>query len=481
MNPVQTSDSSPVSSQRPHELGLAAAARALSRGEITAEGLSRHLLERARAHAGLNAFITIDEIQVLEAARQADQALRAGHAAPLLGVPIGIKDSYLTRGLTTTLGTSVLSGYRPEHDSAPVAALKAAGALVFGKNNLVEMSYGVTGHNAHHGQVHNPHDHSRVSGGSSSGGAAAVAARLVPAAMAGDTVGSIRIPAALCGVVGFKPTPGRWPGAGVAPISATLDTTGLIARHVEDCDLVDALFTGSSWQPQTQANHLRGVRLAYAPRQHLASVDRTVEAAFRETLRKLRDAGAELVEIDLGEDFLALGARATWPVFLHETQPDVRAFLAGNGLPVSFEQVFDGLGEPLRSRWAAAVLPSGANYIPEAVYRTSLGDDRAELRRRFDAIAFASADALIFPTTPIAAPRIAEQWSFEANGSQVTDLFLAQHTCAPSAAGLAGISLPMGTDGQGLPLGIEIDVAAGRDRSLLALAQRIEAVIGSLA
>jgi mandelamide amidase len=126
-----------------------------------------------------------------------------------------------------------------------VAQVKEAGAIVFGKNNLVEMSSGLTGFNEHHGQVKNPYNKAHITVGSSSGAGASVAARIIPAALGGDTVGSIRVPASLCGVVGYKPTPGRWPNDGVAPISHTLDTTGLLARSVEDCDLVDAVLTKS--------------------------------------------------------------------------------------------------------------------------------------------------------------------------------------------------------------------------------------------
>ena len=147
--------------------------------------------------------------------------------APLLGVPLAVKDNYLTKGLTTTFGTSVLASFTPTRDAAAVAAVKDAGAIVFGKNNLVEMSFGLTGLNEHHGQVKNPYNKAHVTGGSSSGAGASVAARIVPAALGGDTVGSIRVPASLCGVVGYKPTPGRWPSDGAAPISHVLDAIGL--------------------------------------------------------------------------------------------------------------------------------------------------------------------------------------------------------------------------------------------------------------
>ena len=142
-----------------------------------------------------------DAASHMEAARQADRSLRAGRSAPLLGVPLAVKDSYLTKGLTTTFGTSVLATFTPTRDAVAVAGVKDVGAIVFGKNNLVEMSYGLTGFNEHHGQAKNPYDKAHVTGGSSSGAGASVAARIVPAALGGDTVGSIRVPASLCGVV----------------------------------------------------------------------------------------------------------------------------------------------------------------------------------------------------------------------------------------------------------------------------------------
>jgi mandelamide amidase len=181
-----------------------------------------------------------DAASHMEAARQADRSLRAGRSAPLLGVPLAVKDSYLTKGLTTTFGTSVLATFTPTRDAVAVAGVKDVGAIVFGKNNLVEMSYGLTGFNEHHGQAKNPYDKAHVTGGSSSGAGASVAARIVPAALSGDTVGSIRVPASLCGVVGYKPTPGRWPGDGVAPISGT---------WTRPVSLLATSKTANSWTP----------------------------------------------------------------------------------------------------------------------------------------------------------------------------------------------------------------------------------------
>lgn len=266
---------------------------------------------------------------------------------------------------------------------------------------------------------------------------------------------------------------------GCRPISETLDTTGLLARHVEDCELVDALVTKTSIDTMAVPGDLRGTRLAHAPAQYLAGVDAEVEKAFRETLRKLRDAGAELLEINLGADFHALAARTTWPIFFHETMPAVREFLAAHSVPASFEQIYAGLADPVHAVWSHAVVPSAADHVPDEQYLHALRTDREELRRRFASAAFARADALLFPTTPSAAPRIDNQWRFNVAGTEVTDVFLSRNTHPSSAAGLPGISLPMALSADALPLGLELGAAAGRDRALLALARRVESVIGS--
>jgi mandelamide amidase len=425
----------------------------------------------------LNAFITIDEASVLEAASDADRWRLAGRVAPLLGVPLAIKDSYLTKGLTTTVGTSVLATFTPTRDAAAVSAVKDAGAIVFGKNNLVEMSYGLTGLNDHYGQVKNPYNTDHISGGSSSGAGASVAARIVPAALGGDTVGSIRVPASLCGVVGYKPTPCRWPSNGVAPISHVLDAIGLLARSVEDCELVDAVLTGGLVSSSDQRGDLKDVRFAYAPRQHLVDVDEDVERGFREALCKVKDAGAELVEVDLGGDFVALANRITWPIFFHDTMSAIREFLAVNHIPVSVEEIAAGLGEHIHETWLRSVVPFGPDHISDETYRVAV-ESRRELRCRLASIAFERTDALVFPTTPCAAPRSDDQWHFHVAGHDVTDTFLSRNTHPSNAAGVPGISLPMAVNAEGLPLGLEIDAAVGCDRELLALARRVERIIG---
>ncbi|MCK1572157.1 amidase family protein [Bradyrhizobium sp. 174] len=459
-------------------LGLAAAAAAVGNGDITSEVYTTALLQRARALAELNAFITIDEVAVLEAARDADKARAAGSAAPLLGVPLGVKDSYLTKGLPTSLGVEGLSHFVPREDADAVRAIKGAGALVFGKNNLVEMSYGLTGHNARYGQVKNPHARDRVSGGSSSGSAASVAAGLVPASLGGDTVGSIRVPASFCGVVGFKPTTGRWPRYGVAPISHTLDTTGVFARSVEDCILVDQVVTGEEAAEFSDGYGLKGARLAFAPRQFLDLVDSEVETRFRVVVRRLQEAGAEVVEVDLGEDFNALVQTATWGIFAHETMGAVSEFLRRHDIPTTFEAIYEGLKPQLRQAWGHIVLPGGAGATSAEAYQTALNVSRPEIQRRLNT-AFVSHGALVIlqPTTPCTAPLIEERATVHIAGQEVSYLALANHTVSASSVGLPGISLPVGLSRAGLPIGLELDAPLGSDRELLHLARGIEGIL----
>jgi indoleacetamide hydrolase len=462
------------------ELGVAEAAAAIRNGEISSEAYTSALLRRAERYADLNAFITIDETAALAAAGDADKRRAAGSTAPLLGVPLAIKDSYLTRGLRTTFGLKTLSHFVPANDADAVNAIKSAGAIVFGKNNLVEMSYGLIGNNAHYGQVKNPHNRTHVTGGSSSGSAAAVAARIVPASLGGDTVGSIRVPASLCGVVGFKPTTGRWPRDGVAPISHTLDTTGVFARSVADCALIDHIVTKDGESTPHRQSDLAGVRFGYAPRQYLDLLAPEIEAHFKGVVRRLREAGALVVEVDLGEDFSTIAATSTWSIFFHETMTAVSAFLRRHDVPTSFDEIYSGLKPDLKEMWGLRVLPSGPEHISAEAYEAAVSD-RAKVQRRFnEAFRRSGVEALLFPTTPCTAPSIEHQSKFMVGDQEVSYLVLAKQTVPASGAGLPGISIPMGISGDGLPMGLEIDGELQRDRQLLDLASRVEAVIGIL-
>jgi mandelamide amidase len=303
----------------------------------------------------------------------------------------------------------------------------------------------------------------------------------VPAALGGDTIGSIRVPASFCGVVGFKPTTGRWPRSGVAPISHTLDTTGVFARSVEDCILIDRVVTRDETPDAHAHSDLKGVTLAYAPRQYLELVAPEVAARFNEIIRQLRDAGANVVEVDLGRDFSSRALSATWNIFFRETKAAVEKFIRQNNVPTTFDDIVDGLKPGLKNAWTQLVLPNGPGYISDEVYNAALSGERAEIKRRY-AQAFLSTDAeaLILPTTPVPAPMIGQEDKILLGGQEMSQLVIANNTIPASAAGLPGISLPIGLSDKGLPIGLELDGPFGRDRALLYVARRVEAVLGTL-
>ena len=241
-------------------LGAVDAVAHMSQGAFTAERYAEALLAKCRSAHALNAFITLEPARVLEDARARDRERLAGaKPGPLFGLPIPVKDSVNTREYPTTGGTPALRRFRPAKDAPVVASLRGAGALVLGKTNLHELSFGWTSNNQAFGAVRNPYDPARIPGGSSGGTAAAVAARLAPLGIAEDTEGSIRVPAAFCGIAGFRPTTGRYSTQGCVPISPLFDQVGPHARNVADLALFDSVLTGD-WR-KLEGPALTGLRL----------------------------------------------------------------------------------------------------------------------------------------------------------------------------------------------------------------------------
>ena len=229
------------------ELSASEAVERMRHGDLSAEAYAQQVLRQCAARQDLNAFINMDAAQVLEGARQADLKRRAGKPLGTLhGLPIPVKDSINTHSLPTTSGTGALRNFRPAQDAPLVRRLLSSGALLLGKTNLMELSLGWTSNNKIFGAVHNPYDLTRIPGGSSGGSAAAVAGRIAPLAVGEDTLGSIRVPAALCGICGLRPSVGRYPADGVMPITPRWDAPGPMARQVRDLILFDAAFHGHS-------------------------------------------------------------------------------------------------------------------------------------------------------------------------------------------------------------------------------------------
>ena len=460
------------------ELGAAEAAAAIRAGDISAQSLVDALLDRCTRAASLNAFISLDPDAVRNAARSADQQRQHGERlGPLHGVPIALKDNFDTADFTTTAGTPALAAHRPTRNAAVVQRLLDAGALILGKANMQELAFGPTSNNAAFGPVRNPYDRSRIPGGSSGGTAALVAARLAPAGLGTDTGGSVRVPASLSGVVGFRPTTLRWPQDGIVPISHTRDTAAPIARCVADCALLDGIVTGGPTS-LTPIN-LEGLRLG-VPRGHFwDDLDAEVEAILADALARLAAAGVVLVEGDMA-DVAALDAAAGFPVALYEFVTDLDRYLAGHATGLDFAGVAAQVKSPAVKKVVDALL--GADAVPEAVYREALIKHRPALQdayRRY--FAERGVAAMVFPTTPLPAAKVGEDDTVLLNGKAVPTLATYIRNLGPgSAAGIPGLSLPAGMTRAGLPIGIAIDGPEGADQQLLTICLAIESTLPRL-
>jgi len=455
-------------------LTVGEAAAALRRGEMGAADYADALLAQAARGASLNAFIHHDAEAVRAAAAAADARRARGDALGALhGVPLALKDNLDTADMPTTGGTPALRGHRPKRNAPVVQRLLDAGAIVFGKANLHELAYGITNHNAAFGAARNPYDPSRIPGGSSGGVGVAVGARMVPGGIGSDTGGSVRIPAALCGIVGFRPTTGRWSQQGIVPISHTRDTAGPMARSVADCALLDAVVTGSPAAPPAS---LKGLRLG-VPRAHFwTNVDAETARLLEATLLRLKDAGAVLVEGDIA-DVTRLDFDAGFPIALYETVTDLDAYLGGHGSTLRYRELVAQCASPD----VAGLLQSlhGEGAVPEAGYRHALDVLRPQLQAAFrDHFARHDVAAIVFPTTPLPAAPIGDDETVLLNGERVPTFPTFIRNSGPgSVAGIPGISVPAATTAGGLPLGLELDAPAGSDARLLAIAAAVEAVL----
>jgi mandelamide amidase len=431
----------------------------------SAQEVIQETLGRARGIADLNAFITV-----------ADSA--EGAAGPLAGVPLAVKDNLDTREFPTSGGTPALRESRPQRDQHAVERLRAAGAAVVGKTNLHELALGITSNNGAFGPVRNPHDPSRSAGGSSGGSAVAVATGVVPIALGTDTGGSVRVPAAHCGVVGWRPTVGRWGTGRTVPISSTRDTAGILATRVSDVILVDELVTG---QPAATVDD-RPVRLGVPRIGFYDDLHPEVAATVARALDRLADAGVVLVEVDVAGAH-ALDAECGFPIVFFEIARELPAYLASLPGPESRLTFGDVLAQVASPDVRGGLELAAGGSVTDEVYRQSLAV-RDRLRAAYAAALRPSdgepLDGLVYPTVPLPAPPVGDDDTTELNGRQVPVFLTTIRNTGPgSTAGMPAISLPAGTTATGLPIGISLEALPGGDRALLATAGRVEAALAA--
>ncbi|ASW01250.1 indoleacetamide hydrolase [Paraburkholderia aromaticivorans] len=464
------------------------AVAAIQSGRLSAADYVATLLARATALSSLNALTTLDLDGALAAARRID-ALPAEAKArlPLAGLAVVVKDNINTAGLQTSAGTPALEGFVPKTNAPSVQQLIDAGAIVLGKANMHELAFGITSTNlaTHAGPVRNPYDPTLIPGGSSGGTAAAIAARIAPAGLGTDTGGSTRIPAALTGTAGFRPSVGNGgaerryhdPDA-VVPISHTRDTVGPMARTVEDIALLDGVITGAGALP---AIALNGLRIGL-PAPLWEGLERRVEDVARIALKKLEAAGVVFVPVAMSE-LDDLNGMVGGPLAIHEAREDVLAWLIANDAPV---KTVAGMAARIASPDVRAIYDGVLADVLGEHYDAALNEWRPRLQQ-YMAATFADErlDALLFPTTRLAAVPIDD-----VNGSSTVcidgsapidtmDAFL-RNTDPASTSGIPGLSLPAGMTAGGLPVGLELDGPLGEDRRLLAIGVAFEQLLGPL-
>jgi aspartyl-tRNA(Asn)/glutamyl-tRNA(Gln) amidotransferase subunit A len=434
-----------------------AAGRTTSR-ELTEEALAR--IDDAKGE-GKRTFIKVWHKQALAAADASDLQRKAGLvASPLAGLPISIKNLCDVAGETTLAGSRALDDAPPAKADAPVVArLRAAGAVIVGSTNMSEFAFSGVGFNPHYGTPGNPADRKRVPGGSSAGAAVSVADRMAVAALGTDTGGSVRIPAAVCGIVGFKPTARRVPIDGVVPLSTSLDSIGPLANSVEDCAIVDAVFAAEPISvPEPMP--LSGLRLA-VPRQFvMEDLDPVVAKAFERALKALATKGVKIDHIDLPQlnELPILNAKGGFAAS--------EAYAWHRELIARRHNDYDQLVAPriLRGKEMSA-----ADYV-------DLLGKRADLCRRVAAIT-SNYDAVVMPTCAIVAPTLDEVAT--ADGFTRKNMLLLRNTTVGNFLDRCGISLPCHAAGE-LPVGFMLMGEAMADQRVLTMARSVEPVVSPL-
>jgi len=417
----------------------------------------------------LNAYLTVCPEIALAQANEAEAELFGGRGrrrdrGALHGIPISLKDNILTAGVRTTAGSEVLREFVPKHDATIVRLLRAAGAVLLGKTNMHEFAYGVSSNNPHFGAVRNPWDTERIPGGSSGGSAAAVAAGLCYASIGTDTGGSIRIPAALCGVVGLKPTLGRISVAGTIPLSPTLDCVGPLARNAGDVARVAAFVFAREKGEKAFESIAKGVskkklRLG-VPQEFLKDeMSADIRAAFEAAMKQLERDGARRVSlsIPLIHETEDAGNQIAWPEATHYHEQ-------AGWFPAKAAEY----GPDVRSRLEAGSKVAATAYLAALEVREHF---IAELHAAMKENAL---DALAVPTTPIAAPKIGEETTAVNGKSYPTRALLLRFNRPANLAGLPAISIPCGHTQEALPIGLQLIGAAGGEAQLLEIARRFD-------
>lgn len=453
--------------------------------KVSCEELVHYYFDTIEKQQSLNAFISTDKASAIQQAQYWDKYLLSGKPCPaLMGILIAVKDNIHVAGFPNSAGTPALADFKPQSSAPIIQKLIDHGAIIVGKTNMHELAFGVTGYNtAMHIEgvvgTRNAVNPLHIAGGSSSGSAVAVAAGMVPISIGTDTGASIRLPSALNGCVGFRPTVGRYSQESITPISHTRDTAGPIAHTVSDIILIDQLITQEPKKEPLQPNQIRlGINPYFW--NHL---DEDVHEQAHIALELLKEAGVKIIPVEI-PNLEQLNHAISFPVVVYEGKYDLIQYLKLHHIDLTLETVIDQISSPD----VLAIFKQ--NIIPQLIqdhtgqlvpvlpfYEKAIREARPQLLELYQNTFKAhNLHALLFPTSPIVAPLANEQVSSIENFQT-----LIRNTDPGSNIGLPGLSLPIGKGVKSkLPIGLEIDGLPHQDSEILAIGVTLEAIFSAL-
>jgi len=450
------------------ELTIAQIRELLQKRKISSVELTNYFLERIKRFDGdISSYIKVTEEYALKMAGDADKKIADGENGQLLGIPLGIKDIYCTKGIETTCASRILKGFIPPYDATIIRRLKDEGYVHLGRLNMDEFAMGSSTENSSFQTTKNPWDLSRIPGGSSGGSAAATAAGLCAASIGTDTGGSIRQPAGLCGVVGMKPTYGRVSRYGLIAFASSLDQIGPITRNVSDCATMMNVIAGhdpmdSTSIPQPAPDYhafigkeIKGLRIGIPKEYFKGGMEKDVKEAVDESIALFERQGASIVDVSLTHTEYAV---ATYYIICTAEASSNLARYDGvkYGLREPGKDIIDmykrtrfkGFGREVKRRIILGTYVLSSGYY-DAYYRKA-GKVRTLIRNDFDE-AFKACDLIVTPVSPTTAFKIGERME-DPLAMYLSDIF----TIPVNLAGLPGMSVPCGYDGKGLPIGLQI-------------------------
>ena len=459
----------------PNQLTIAAARDALRKGELSAVDLTMSCLTAMDAGDDLNAFVHKTPDVALTQARAADVRLKAGEAPDLCGIPLGIKDLFCTKGVASQAASNILAGFKPEYESTVTSKLFDAGAVMLGKLNMDEFAMGSSNETSCYGDVINPwkiDDRKLTPGGSSGGSAAAVAADLCLGATGTDTGGSIRQPAAFTGITGIKPTYGRVSRWGIVAFASSLDQAGPMTKSGRDAAIFLGAMCGYDAKDSTSANipvpdfeaaltgDIRGKKIGIPKEYRMDGMPAEIEALWQNVIAMMKDAGAVIVDISLPHTKYALPAY--YVIAPAEASSNLARYdgvryghraklAAGDGITEMYEKTrAEGFGPEVQRRIMVGTYVLSAGFYD--AYYNRARKVRALIKRDFELAFEAGIDAILTPATPSSAFGLGEMASADPVEMYLNDVF----TVTVNLAGLPGVSVPVGLDAKGLPLGLQL-------------------------